>query len=180
MSLESAVYRLVVEPVNPNCVRPPNVPRSLTGAVDAASPHGTTTGLESTTRFKYSRRGLDGGCPSADAAALVELPAITARTHVTSETIALLENPAAPWVSVGLDQHNDIRLITPLTRFIRSTDASALAPSTSRSFWIRVPLGNGNRVPLHVQKGDSARGGEDPTRRRRRMSGSMCQSEVLH
>ena len=35
MSFESAVYRLVDEPANPNCVRncvrPPNVPRSLTG-----------------------------------------------------------------------------------------------------------------------------------------------------
>jgi len=38
VSLESAVYRLVVEPANPNCVancaRPPNVPRSLRGARD--------------------------------------------------------------------------------------------------------------------------------------------------
>ena len=63
--------------------------------------------MRSTTRFKYSRRGLDGGCPSADAAALVEVSAITVRRHVISETIALLENPAAPRVSVGLDQQND-------------------------------------------------------------------------
>jgi hypothetical protein len=66
------------------------------------------------TLFKYSRRGLDGGCPSADAASLVEVSAITVRRHVISEKITLLENPAARWVSVGLDQDNDIRLITPL------------------------------------------------------------------
>jgi hypothetical protein len=69
----------------------------------------------STILFKYSRRSLDGGCPSADAASLVEVSAITVRRHVISEKVALLENPAAPWVPVGLDQDNDIRLITPLT-----------------------------------------------------------------
>src|SRR3954464_9924451 len=40
--LESAVYRLVAEPANPNCDtdcdRPPNVPRSLTGIRPARRP----------------------------------------------------------------------------------------------------------------------------------------------
>jgi hypothetical protein len=42
------------------------------------------------------------------------MSAITVRRHVVPKTIALFENPAALWVSVGLDQHDDIRLITSL------------------------------------------------------------------
>jgi hypothetical protein len=42
VSLESVVYGPVVEPVHPNCVRncvrPPNVPRTLTGTADAGQP----------------------------------------------------------------------------------------------------------------------------------------------
>ena len=141
-----------------NCVRPPNVPRSLTGAADAGHPARGRPQVRSTTRFKYSRRGLNGGCPSADAAALVQMSAITVRRHVISETIALLENPAAPWVPVGLDQHNDIRLITPLTQRAQrprrrrkrsSVECRRLQLSRSRS----AP-----RVPSSPASGISRRG----------------------
>ena len=105
VSLESVVYRLVAEPANPNCVancvRPPNVPRSLTGTAPRL-PSPRPNGLKGAEprereRFSIARRSsaFEPGIGAQDAVKLVR-QSLTGRCGPSNRPATSLDRSPTP------------------------------------------------------------------------------------